>query len=420
MIQFKQRQELNCSLSTSLDISNKDEAYLVKIAVVEPINHIQNLKRAKEIKSSVSTFGLVDLLCAFDENSLDSSLKHPIRYLSLIPRLLLGRYDIVHFMNIYPLYPSILKWLTFGKTKCIYDISNYQSGIQITLGRSKILILITKFLERLFLNGSDSLVACGIGFDQFIKELSVKQKFTYFVPDPIDIKKYDLALSLSFKERVKFANLETVPDENHSFVLAYLSTFVNVKINNKYLPRGWELIYSIERINKLHNIKIKVFFLGKGNALDDLKRIAQEHDVLDQCYFFGFVAEEKLGLLLTICDLGFMEDYDTLGYKFTVGSKVQEYMAAGLPVLTGNSKEKTYMLRDQGLEFLLYSPPSISDQASIDLYISALTEAFFLSYNSTNKLKEAGKRNRIRAGRIFSSELVQKYILNVYSHLIGT
>ena len=389
----------------------------MKIAIVEPVNHIQNLKRAKEIKKSVSIFGFVDLLCAFDENVVDSSLKHPIRYLSLIPRLLFGKYDVVHFMNIYPLYPSMLKLLTLGKTKCIYDISNYQTGIQITLGRPRILILITRFLERLFLNGSDSLVACGIGFDQFINELSVKQKFTYFVPDPIDIKKYDPALALSFKERVKLANVEALSDENHNFVLAYLSTFVSIKINDEYLPRGWELIYSIERINKLHGIKIKVFFMGKGDALNNLKRIAQERGVLDQCYFFGFVQDEKLGLLLTLCNLGFMEDYDTLGYKFTVGSKIQEYMAAGLPVLTGNSKEKTYMLRDQRLEFLLYSPPSISEQASIDLYISTLAEAIFLSFKNTDMLKEAGKRNRIRAGRIFSDELVQKYIINLYSHL---
>lgn len=391
----------------------------MKIAIVEPVNHYQNLKRAKEIKKDIMEFGKVDLLCTFEEGKKGSALRNPVRYLSVIPKLLFGRYDVIHFMGLYPFYPSIVRLLTLRKSKIVYDMSNYQEAIQISIGRSKFLVLITKFLEKNFINGSDYLVACGVEFHNFVNRLSKKTRPVYFAPDPIDIKKYDLALSLSFEEKMSKIGITSDLESRKPFTLAYLSTFEHIKVNGKYLPRGWDLIYSIEQIKNKYNLEVSIIFLGTGKAIEDLKQLALKKGVSRQCYFFGFVPDDKMRLLLTLCDLGYNEDYDTEGYKYSVGSKVQEYMAAGLPVLTGNSPEKNYMLRDQSLEFLLYSLSNISDQRSVDLHIASLSRAIYVASNKVDILREAGIRNRIRASRIFSTEVFYKYIQNIYNKLVS-
>jgi glycosyltransferase involved in cell wall biosynthesis len=327
----------------------------------------------------------------------------------LIYKIAKNEYQIAYFMNITWITPRLVKILSKKKCVVIYDASNIQMGISGTLGRPKLVRIIVKILESAFITDSDFITTLGISFHQYFLEHYSKNKNIFYISNPIGIDNYSTLV-----KNKSVSNLQT----NEKLKIVYTSIFGKILVAGKYVPRGWELIELLStKSNKLYN-QIEVHFVGTGSAIDDLHNLARDRGVIENCFFTGFLPYDKFLKEISSADIGFMEDYSTLGYRYTVGSKVQEYMAAALPVVTGSSPEKLYMLKNQGLPRLLYTPPILKTPLDMERYVKELVKAFEYALENPTEIKKGGERNRLRAEIIFSNSTVEKMLTGFYCKVL--
>lgn len=388
----------------------------LNIIIVQPINHFENTFRAKEIQKAISSFGNVSLSYSFSTKKPNSYINNFIHQLHYFIKLCTGRYDVIHIMNIWPFVPQLIKFFSLKKSIIVYDISNYQLGIQKTLGRSTFILFLTRIIENAFIKNSDYLIANGVSFGFFIHDIS-SNKMAMFVPDPVQ----DLLANMEYLNEKGLTISNNSHTEGNSpeydLRIAYVSTFFWIKINNRMLPRGWELLEALEKAKRRAKIKVQLMFIGKGDSIDGLKEMSNKLNLAENCFFSGFIPERDLSHFLSISDIGFMEDYRTLGYKYSVGAKVQTYMNSNLAVLTGNSLEKNYLLRDQKISWLLFEPCDVSSNTGIDKYIDFIANAIILSIKHKSDIKSAGIRNGRRSRIVFNIPTFQKLIIGAYSKI---
>ena len=93
-------------------------------------------------------------------------------------------------------------------------------------------------------------------------------------------------------------------------------------------------------------------------------------------------------------------------------------MAAALPVITASSPEKLYMLKDQKIPELLFSPPNFISALDRDNYIKQLQSALRYALEHRKDVRKAGERNRLRAERILSNSVVEKMLNGLFNKVI--
>jgi|SRR5208283_515357 len=369
----------------------------MKVAIIQPHPHPANLRRAKLFSDFLSEQNRVDIVNLFDTGQGKPSLRAAVR---AIGALVKNRYDVFHFMGITWTPPQLLRLLTRHRGVIIYDAGNVEIGVARTLARSPVMIGIISGLETLFVGGADIVITRGVSFvDYFRTHYMHRLAPFYYVPDPVDFP----ALSR-----------DSTAIDTHPLRVAYVSTFVMIDVAGERLPRGWELIDSIALQRRKNRVDVNVDFIGKGDGIEALRARAEEARVADLCTFSGFVPNEILWDRLRSATIGFMEDYDTLGYRYSVGSKVQEYMAVGLPVLTGRSPEKLHLLADQQLPEVLFDPPVLEEPEQIQAYIRAVAGALKYADQSRSALRQAGRRNGIRAKLLFDKPVLRTLLNQVY------
>lgn len=379
----------------------------IRIAIIEPFKHHDTLKRSEFIAKVLQKKSPTDIfLLKSDERTTLSNILLQLRLLYKIAK---NEYQIAYFMNISWIMPRLIKMLSKKKCVVIYDASNIQIGISSTLGRNKLIRTIVKILETAFIKDSDFITTLGISFHQYFLEHYSRNSNIFYISNPIGIDNYS-----SLVKNKSISNLQ----KNEKLKIVYTSIFGNILVAGKYVPRGWELIELLSaNCNKLYN-HIEIHFVGTGSAINDLHRLAKDRGVVENCIFTGFLPYNEFLREVSSADIGFMEDYSTLGYRYTVGSKVQEYMAAGLPVVTGLSPEKVYMLKSQGIPKLFYTPPILKTSLDIEKYIKELVNAFEYALENSTEIKRAGEKNRLRAEIIFSNSTVEKMLTGFYSKLL--
>jgi glycosyltransferase involved in cell wall biosynthesis len=293
----------------------------------------------------------------------------------------------------------------------VYDTGNIEMGVMETLGKGKVVRAIVAMLEAAFIRESDVILVRGVSFADFLGAHFHRSTEVYYVPDPVDVLAYDAEPS---RETVRAIGRGT----GDQLRVAYASTFDTIQIGGAPRPRGWEVIEAVANSTfDLHD-KVNIRFIGSGPAIASLRDLAVAKGMERNCAFTGFLPDREYALELCSADIGFMEDYDTLGYRFSVGAKIQNYMAAGLAVITGNTPEKTHLLRTQRIAQFLIPPCSVTAEQGIQRYVGDLATALVFASDHPEEVKLAGMRNRLAALNDFDVGRVQSDLIRVYRILL--
>jgi glycosyltransferase involved in cell wall biosynthesis len=380
------------------------------IAFVQFTNHYTNTKRLEFISNSLKDVVESKVILMYKGN--DETLSFWIRkQFEFLIDVMKGKYSVVHVSGISWMTPQLIKLVSVRHCKYVYDSSNVHSEIMKTLKKNLFTIVLVKFLEILYIKGADYIVPCGVSFGNYFKKNFSRENNIILVPDPIDTEKYSNIL-----ERKRNGPVIIQQDV---LVVAYTSTFDFITISGKgKLPRGWELVEMLTRLEEVNRNRIKIYLIGKGPSINLLKDLVFKRNLCDRFIFTGFLNDEEFKEIMITAQVGFMEDYSTLGYKYSVGSKIQEYMSAGLAIITGDSPEKKYMLCNQKIQELLFKPLDPEVKNGMEDYIKAIMSSFEFALNNVEKLKEAGEKNRKRASSIFGYETVNKLVHGLYRKVL--
>ena len=135
-------------------------------------------------------------------------------------------------------------------------------------------------------------------------------------------------------------------------------------------------LYSYYRSGQTRNIELVL--VGYGPELDSYKDLTRRYKLEDRVCFMGKLQGEELDRVYDGCDLaiGSMGGYKIGIYMFS-SIKLGEYLAKGLPVVTGG---KTMVFEKFGNEFNLDFP---NDESEID--IKKVVEFYDYIYGKGNK-----------------------------------
>lgn len=373
----------------------------MKIAIVQPNEHSIICRRTDLLSTCTSITDEVEVIPLFEKRKAKQSVMSSLRGLMSLVR---ARPDVIYYMGLTWIVPQLIRLLIPHKTVITYDAGNVEKGIAQTLGKSFPMVCFVALLERLFVTGSDIVVVRGISFpDYFRHRYGGLQAQFFYVPDPLDAR-----VNPSAKKR----------EQLEIFTIAYVSSYFMIRVAKDLVPRGWELVDAIAVLRKIFKTDVRVDFLGTGAGLVSLKKRAHDAGVADLCTFSGRITRDALLEHLASADLGFMEDYDSLGYRYSVGHKVQEYMNVGLPVMTGNSPEKMHLLEGQNQQPLLFDPPVLNSKAQVTSYIENLAHILHYATLHRDTIFSAGIRNIEHGRHIFHEGVVSKLMEDVYQAIV--
>jgi glycosyltransferase involved in cell wall biosynthesis len=317
--------------------------------------------------------------------------------------------NVVHLHDQSFLLPFFMAPLKRKGTIFVYDTGNIHSKTVEIQGHSKLIVSLVRFAEKLTIKNSNYVISRGIYLKQILENIRGKIGWVYYIPDPVNVKALkDIPVDLA-RDRVGISK--------DKFVIGYTSNMVQIKVGDKFFPRGWELVEVLTKFLNRGIQNVEVVFIGSGTGLDALRRYVSAKGVEKFCTFTGFVSNEKYHYFLKSLDVGFMEDYDNIQYKTSVGAKVQEYMASGKIVVTGSNPEKLHLLvPSQGNE-LLFVPQKLTNDEEINKYVDQTFAIFWKIYKDYDKIRLAGIRNEERALMMFDYPVVADLVAALYREI---
>ncbi|MGB6035325.1 MAG: glycosyltransferase [Cryomorphaceae bacterium] len=129
------------------------------------------------------------------------------------------------------------------------------------------------------------------------------------------------------------------------------------------MNRGGEEL--VEAMRYVENADLVI--IGSGDALPDLKRLANEFDLNDKVRFLAKMPYEDMMRYTSVADLGFSLDKSgNLNYLFSLPNKIFDYAMAGLPMVTSDLPEVATFVRENEIGIVLseVSPKEISSQVN--------------------------------------------------------
>ncbi len=289
----------------------------------------------------------------------------------------------------------------------VYDTGNILAKTAEIEGHNKLIVFLISLAETLTIKNSDYVISRGIYLKQILE--NIRGGEIYYIPDPVNVKVFkDISLELA-RDRTGISS--------DKFVIGYASNIAQIKVGDRFLPRGWELAEVLTKfLNKGIN-NVEVVFVGSGNGLDALRKYVLAKGVEKFCIFTGFVSNEEFSYFLKSVDVGFMEDYDNIQYKTSIGAKVQEYMASAKIVVTGNNPERFNLLNPSQGGGLFFTPPKLEKNEEISNYIEQVFSIFWKIYKDYDKMRLIGARNEERALMMFDYPVVANLIVDLYREI---
>lgn len=344
------------------------------------------------------------------EISTDSRKQHILQSLKLLFVIISKK--AVNILIVEPWYPIILVLLFHRfKTKLIYYSGNINFDVLKNLKFNDILRGILKIAEIITIVEADIILSDSRSMIDFFSIYN-KKKHIYYVPEYIG-DAYDIFLN---KEHY---SLRKVHNSNTTFVIGYISTIHLENIGNRIFPRGWELIKVCQELlsTGAHNFKFLV--IGDGNGLEELKNTIRENNLTEYFQFAGFVSDEKKAVLLNSVDIGFCEDYKSfMTHRFNLSSKIQEYLHAGVPVVTGNQGDKGTVIGN--IEHpcgICIDPLDDNDPEDFKRYISDLSDAIIYLKTNLDILTKMGNNCLLEFSKLFSKKNIEAVIDNIFNEI---
>ena len=178
---------------------------------------------------------------------------------------------------------------------------------------------IGKIIEKMTLKRADKIVTINEKLKEQVIKMGANPKKTYVVRTGIDLERYDPNMDSSEIRR----EYGIKQDDSVLFFMGTLFNFSGLK----------EVALELAKI-KDKKPDIKLLFVGKGDALDDLKKIREEHHLENRIILTGRQPFERIPEFLAAADIYMLPAHNNEIMHDIVPIKMYEYMAMGKPVIT--------------------------------------------------------------------------------------
>ena len=162
---------------------------------------------------------------------------------------------------------------------------------------------------------------------------------------------------------------------------------------------------AIEAMAHLDNCLLLI--IGSGDAIESLKKLAQELKLTEKVKFMGKIPFEELMQYTIQADIGLTLDKDTnINYRFSLPNKIFDYIQAELPVLASPLVEVKRIIDDYkvGICIKSHNPEEIADKIN-----------FMLSDKSQ---LNTWKTNAAKAKKVLNWENEKGVLIKVVQNLI--
>ncbi len=175
-----------------------------------------------------------------------------------------------------------------------------------------------------------------------IERLALKIADMIIVPNS---KQKSRIVRLVQEEKNKIITIEPLPDLKDFYQLLpgrdYKRGFNHLALyaGSLRIERGMiKLLQAVDLVvNKLGKDDILFILAGEGEDKEELKKYARKNNIAQNIYFPGWLNQEKLLEYLTEADMGLVPE-PIRKQKSVLGDSVFEYMAAGKPVVSFDSR----------------------------------------------------------------------------------
>ena len=314
--------------------------------------------------------------------------------------------DAFHIFEPFPpTFPILFALLKTLKRPIIYDSGDIHYAVSKVSSQSYIRYVTLKWLESVAFRASDIVIARGRGMGEILENLfNIDFAKLHWIPDGVDLTRFSPKSSEQAKRELGLED---------KVIIGYASDYRPLSVGGLSLCRGWELIHVSRRLLNKGYKDFLVLMVGKGRALDMLKRMAVELGVKDYVKFTGFVSDELYPTYISAMDICFYESLDDISYQAMTGTKMKEYMACGKPVVAGEIGEAKYVLRDTGI---LVKPLKPSE-ADIPRYLEDITKAITLLMEDEALRKKLGINARKKAEEYYDWGKIAEKLAQLYLSL---
>ena len=140
-----------------------------------------------------------------------------------------------------------------------------------------------------------------------------------------------------FYKPIEKQNIKGIPDDD-SFKIAFTGN-IGTAQGLDILPRTAKL---------LKNENVKFVIVGDGRYQVDFERLIKKYDVEDSFVLLPRVDAEKIPIILSACDAGFISFNSASLWEMTIPAKLQSYMACGKAIIASASGETKRIIEEAG------------------------------------------------------------------------
>ncbi len=158
-----------------------------------------------------------------------------------------------------------------------------------------------------------------------IAALSIKNKKIIVVPNTIQID--------------RFVTGNYAPDIN--YITLFYAGGINIHRGLQIVIAGMQELYK-----KFSNIRL--WIVGKGSYIENLKKLAVKMDVSDKITFFGWKNLQEIADLLSQSDIALIPHLKSEQTDNSSPNKIFQYMYAGKPIIASNCNSIVRILNETG------------------------------------------------------------------------
>lgn len=209
-----------------------------------------------------------------------------------------------------------------------------------------------------------------------------------------------LANEFNKKYRKSFAVIRNLP--NYKLLSANIEKedylFYGGAVNE---ARGFEYL-----IPAMRHVPYKLIICGDGNFMNRLKDLIKEHGVQERVEIRGMAKPDELYFIAQKALLGFnLVEKEGLNQYYSLANKFFDYIQAGLPQITMNFPEYSFVNHEYEVAILL---DELSVQNLADTIVRTLNDSVLL-----DKLH----KNTLKARDIYCWEKEEVKLINFYSQI---
>ena len=241
------------------------------------------------------------------------------------------RFQVIHGCNPPDLiFITALLFKPFG-VKYVFDHHDINPELYLAkFGRKDFFYRCMVFFERLTFRVADYSIATNESYKQIATERG-----------GMDANKVKVVRSGPSLQRLQLTGGNSSYKRGRNFLVGYVGVIG--------VQEGLDLLLeSVQHIvRKRQDVQFAI--VGSGTALDEIKQLAQQLDVIDYVDFYGRVSDEKLVDVLNTCDVCVNPDRPTEMNNLSTMNKIMEYMALKKSIVQYDLKEGRASAREASL-----------------------------------------------------------------------